>query len=99
MNHTDSTQLNAVDFVPETLIDAMIYGVADEKIGKVSHVHGMGSASNVVVDVGGFLGIGAKPVLLPVGGLTFWRSEDGTVHGMSNWTKDQVMAMPEHLDH
>lgn len=99
MDHTDSTILDAVDFVPDTLIDAVVYGAADEKIGTVSHVHGMGSASQVVIDAGGFLGMGTKSVLLPVKDLTFMRNEDGEVHAMTGWTKDQVMAMPEHMDH
>ncbi len=99
MDHTNSTVLNSVDFVPETLIDAVVYGAADEKIGKVSHVHGMGTASMVVVDAGGFLGLGTRAVLLPAKDLIFRRDEDGRVHAMTTWTKDQVMAMPEHMDH
>ena len=99
MDHSNHTVLDAVDFVPETLTDATVYGANDEKIGTVSHVHGMGAASQVVVDVGGFLGIGAKPVMLPAKDMTFMRDEDGEVHAATGWTKDQVKAMPEHLDH
>jgi len=99
MDHSNHVVLDAVDFVPETLTGAAVYGANDEKIGSVSHVHGMGTASQVVVDVGGFLGIGAKPVMLPVKDLTFMRDEDGSVHATTGWTKDQVKALPEHLDH
>lgn len=96
MDHSNNVVLDAVDFVPETLIDAVVYGAADEKIGTVSHVHGMGAASQVVVDVGGFLGIGAKPVMLPVKDLIFMRDDDGAVHARTRWTRDQVKALPEH---
>ncbi len=99
MDHTNTTILNPVDFVPETLIDAVVYGAADEKIGTISHVHGMGTASMIVVDAGGFLGMGTKSVLMPASDLVFRRDEDGNVHGMTAWTKDQVLAMPEHMDH
>lgn len=99
MDHTNFETLNTVDFVPETLTGAVLYGANDERVGTVSHVHGLGMASQVVVDVGGFLGMGAKPVLLAAKDLTFMRDEDGDVHAMTTWTKDQVMAMPEHVDH
>ena len=48
------------------------------------------------MDVGGFLGIGAKPVALPVSQLDFMRDEDGEVHATTTLTKDQVKALPEH---
>lgn len=96
MDHANKVVMDSFDFSPETLIDAEIYGDADQKIGYVSHVHGLGNASQVVIDVGGFLGIGAKSVMMPATDLTFMRDDDGTVHGMTTWTKDQVMALPEH---
>ncbi len=70
----------------------------DSKIGSVSHVHGAGSGMQVVIDVGGFLGIGAKPVSVPVSDLEFMRDEDGGIHAVTTWTKDQLKAMPEHKD-
>ena len=73
---------------------ATIYGPGDEKIGSVSHLHG----SEVVIDVGGFLGIGAKPVGVSVQELAFMRDEDGDVHAVTTWTKDQLKEMPEHYD-
>ena len=93
MDYSNNVVLDAVDFIPETLAGAVVYGVNDEKIGTVSHVHGMGTATQVVVDVGGFLGIGAKPVMLAVKDLTFMRDADGIVHAKTGWTKDQVKAM------
>ena len=97
MDHTTHFKLDAVDFVPETLIDAVIYGPEDERIGRVSHVHGMGASTKVVVDVGGFLGIGARSVMLDVQSLTFMRDDDANVHAVTNWTKEQFMALPEHI--
>lgn len=52
----------------------------------------------MVVDVGGFLGIGAKPVAVPMGQLEFMRDEDGDVHAVTTWTKDELEKMPEHQD-
>ena len=79
---------------PDVLDDATIYGADDEKVGSVSHLHG----NQVVIDVGGFLGIGAKPVAVPMTQLDFMRDEDGDVHAVTTWTKDQLKAMPEHHD-
>lgn len=96
MDHTLHTPLDATEINESNLIGAVIYGLLDEKIGTVAHVHGMGSATQVIVDVGGFLGIGAKPVALDTSRLRFMRDEDGTVHAVTTWTKEQVKDMPEH---
>ena len=96
MDHANNVVLDAIDFTPATLMNATIYGHDAKKIGYVTHVHGMGTASQVVIDVGGFLGIGAKSVMMPVKDLTFMRDDDGRVHAMTAWTKEQVKALPEH---
>ncbi len=96
MDHSTHTPLVESELNETTLLDAVVYGAEDEKIGTVSHVHGMGSAAQVIVDVGGFLGIGVKPVALTINQLNFMRDEDGDVHAKTAWTKDQVKALPEH---
>ena len=98
MDHSSHERLAATELTQDTLVDATIYGPEDEKIGSVSHLHGTGSAAQVIVDVGGFLGIGAKPVALQVSQLEFMRDEDGDIHAMTSLTKDQVKALPEHHD-
>lgn len=60
----------------------------------MDHLHG----STAIIDVGGFLGIGAKPVAVPLADLDFMRDDDGDVHAITTWTKDQLKEMPEHLD-
>jgi hypothetical protein len=47
-------------------------------------------------DVGGFLGIGAKPVTLAVNKLNFMRDENGDVHATTSLTKERAKALPEH---
>ncbi|MTH64860.1 PRC-barrel domain-containing protein [Paracoccus shanxieyensis] len=96
MDHTNHTRLNETQLTEDTLQGATIYGPGDEKIGSVSHVHGAGADASVVIDVGGFLGIGAKPVAVPVRQLDFMTDEHGEVHAVSSWTKDELKAMPEH---
>lgn len=98
MDHSRHTRLAAGELTADTLDGATIYGPGDETIGSVSHIHGAGTTAQVIIDVGGFLGIGAKPVAVPVSELDFMRDEDGNVHALTNWTKDQLKAMPEHTD-
>jgi len=94
MDHSNYVRLPQAELTPDVLEGATIYGPDDEKIGSVDHVHG----SLVVIDVGGFLGIGAKPVAVAADELDFMRDEDGDVHAVTAWTKDQLKAMPEHED-
>ena len=96
MDHTQHRALTLSDMNDANLAGAPIYGSQDEKIGTISHVHGAGAITQVVVDVGGFLGIGAKPVLLSIDQLNLMRDHDGNVHGVTAWTKDQLSALPEH---
>jgi len=98
MDHTRHVRLTPGELTPDTIVDATIYGPGDEKIGSVGHGHGSGPSALVVIDVGGFLGIGAKPVGVPLAGLEFMRDEDGGVHAVTGWTKAELKAMPEHVD-
>ncbi|HTV69136.1 MAG TPA: PRC-barrel domain-containing protein [Rhizobiaceae bacterium] len=98
MDHSKHIRLTDAELTPANVEGATIYGADDEKVGSVSHMHGTGGSSQVVVDVGGFLGIGAKPVAVPARQLDFMRDEDGEVHAVTSWTKDGLKKMPEHHD-
>lgn len=95
MDHSNHVRLAPTDLTAPVLTGATIYGADDHKVGKVDHVHGN---STVVIDVGGFLGLGAKPVAIPLNDLSFMRDENGDVHAVTSWTKDQLENMPEHRD-
>ena len=96
MDHSQHTRLQAEELNQHNLEGATIYGPDDAEVGTVSHLHGSGPAAMVIVDVGGFLGIGAKPVALSLSRLDFMRDEDGSVHAMTTLTKDEAKALPEH---
>ncbi|MCX7561233.1 PRC-barrel domain-containing protein [Sulfitobacter sp. F26204] len=98
MDHSLHPRLPAEELNATNLEGAAIYGADDAKIGDVSHLHGSGASAQVVVDVGGFLGIGAKPVGLDMARLDFMRDENGIVHATTALTKDEVKALPEHHD-
>ena len=69
------TKLTSEELTEDVLADATIYGPDAEEIGSVSHVQGSGSGANVVVNVDGFLGIGAIPVAVSASDLDFVRDE------------------------
>ena len=96
MDHSMHTLVNASDLTGDSVMGCAVYGAEDAKIGTISHVHGSGSAMQVIVDVGGFLGIGTKPVSIDGSALTFMRDQDGEVHAMTAWTKDQITNLPAH---
>lgn len=98
MDHETHLRLSDFELTPANLEGATIYGPADETLGSVSHIHGSGAAAQVVIDVGGFLGVGAKPVAVPAKDLDFMRDEDGEVHAVTSWSADELKAMPEHHD-
>lgn len=95
MDHNAHIRLTEAELTGENLVGATIYGPGDEKIGTVNHFHG----ANVVVDVGGFLGIGTKSVSVPARELDFMRDERGTIHAVTGWTKEALKEMPEHPAH
>lgn len=96
MDHTRHTPLQTAEMNEANLTGAVIYGPQDEKIGTVAHVHGIGPNMQVIVDVGGFLGLGSKPVALGLDRMNFMRDEDANVHAVTSMTKEQVKDLPEH---
>jgi hypothetical protein len=98
MDHSRHERLSAMELNAANIENATVYGPGDETIGTVSHVHGRAPGAKVVVDAGGVLGIGSKPVALDMARLDFMRDGNGSVHATTLLTKDEVMALPEHFD-
>jgi PRC-barrel domain len=98
MDRSTQTPLSAEELNESNLAGATIYGTEYERVGSISHLHSFGSTTQAVVDVGGFLGIGSKPVLIGLAELNMMRDANGTVFGTTSWTKDQMKALPEHRD-
>lgn len=98
MDHEHHTRLLMTELDSSMLEGATIYDPMDENVGEISHVHGSGAAMQVSVDVGTFLGMGGKTVLIPISALDVMQDEDGDVHATTSWTKDQIKALPAH-DH
>ena len=63
-------------------------------IGKLRGIVDSYGEDWVIVDVGGFLGIGEKQVAIAMDNLNFMTNEDGDLYLFTNFTKDQLEAQP-----
>jgi hypothetical protein len=78
----------------DTIKSADVYGANDEKIGSVDKVLA-GPDDRIVavtVDAGGFLGIGAKEVVMPLDKLSY---DGNSKQFKTTMSKDDVKSMPE----
>lgn len=88
------------DLTTTDVESATVYGRNDETIGSVSALKmgTDGKITDAVIDVGGFLGLGAHSVLLPFSQLTVLRETGGSdVRVHLDTTKEKLKAMPHHV--
>ncbi|UWQ62181.1 PRC-barrel domain-containing protein [Leisingera caerulea] len=85
------------EMTTEALTGAWTYDSNDEHIGEVSQVivNTSGSVEAVIIDVGGFLGIGEKPVELTMGDLDIGKM-DGDIRVKTHLTREELEALPEY---
>lgn len=57
---------------------------------------GQGRISHVVLDVGGFLGMGVHTVAIPIEELQVFRDTNNDIRVYLPWTEDQLKALPEY---
>lgn len=78
-------------------IGKSIYNTADENLGDVNDIllDKNGTVRAVIVGVGGFLGIGQKPVAVNFDAIEPRSDENGTVTLYLNATREQLDAAPE----
>ena len=98
IDRSGMTEATAGDISADTLIGTTVYGAGDENVGSIADVimSTDGQVDAVTVDVGGFLGIGAKQVALDLDNLAFMRDGDGDLHLYTSLTKEQLEAQPEY---
>ena len=83
------------DLPASKLVGATVKNMDGKSVGKVGEVllTSSGSVQGVIVDVGGFLGIGAHPVLIGWSDLTI-KHEKGTVEATTGMTREQLDKLP-----
>jgi sporulation protein YlmC with PRC-barrel domain len=75
-----------------------VYGSDNEDVGEVADVvlDDKGAAAKVIVDVGGFLGLGSKPVALDATAIQIMRATDGdALRAYVSLTKEELESLPE----
>ncbi|BAQ67543.1 PRC-barrel domain-containing protein [Rhodovulum sulfidophilum] len=92
LTESERAELTAEDLQGHTLI-----GANGERIGKIGQLllTDDGRIDKVIVDVGGFLGIGSKQVQLAYGELELSHDEDGALKVSTVQTKDTLKSLPE----
>ncbi|MHC0051892.1 PRC-barrel domain-containing protein [Actibacterium sp. D379-3] len=89
---------NPADLTAEDLTGASVRGINDERVGEISDlVIEDDKISAVVIEVGGFLGLGEKPVVVEMERLNIQRSEDGDdLRIYIDADKEALKALPEY---
>ncbi|MVA96667.1 PRC-barrel domain containing protein [Nitratireductor sp. CAU 1489] len=104
---TDKTETAAIDrssleplasdqISAEELIGTTVYGVDDENIGEIGDVvlSQDGDVDAIIVDVGGFLGIGEKEVAIGMDNLEFMTDGNGNRYLYTAFTQEELEAQP-----
>jgi len=80
------------DLSAAKLIGATVYGQNDENLGEVNDVvlDADGRIEAVLIDIGGFLGVGEKQVAFQFDGLTFQEDQSGSLQLMVNATQEEL---------
>ena len=89
----DATKISANDLNGTTVYDA-----DNQNVGSVGDVIVTkdGKIDAVVVDIGGFLGIGQKPVAIAFEDLNIRKDKDGNLTAYTTFTKDQLDNAPKY---
>ncbi|MDI3335553.1 PRC-barrel domain-containing protein [Defluviimonas aestuarii] len=85
------------DLTTEMLTGAKAYDANDEWIGEVSRliINENGKITHSIIDVGGFLGIGEKPVELAMGDVDILREKGGDdLRVYISMTREELEALP-----
>ena len=106
---TDTTQTAAIDkstlkqtasadIRAEELVGTTVYGANDEDVGEIGDVilSQDGKVDSVIVDVGGFLGLGEKEVAVGLDNISFMTDADGNNYLYTNFTKEQLESQAEY---
>ncbi len=87
------------DRTADRLMGADVYGREGEEIATVDDLvmGDDGSVTHLVMDVGGFLGIGSHTVALEIDDLDIlWNDEDGDVRVQVTMTEEEMESLPEY---
>jgi sporulation protein YlmC with PRC-barrel domain len=87
-------EVNAMELRTEDFVGTTVYGADDANVGEIGDVvlGQDGKVDAVIIDVGGFLGVGEKEVALGSDNLAFMTDAQGNKYLYTNFTKEQLNA-------
>ncbi|MBX3567015.1 MAG: PRC-barrel domain-containing protein [Rhizobiaceae bacterium] len=87
-------EMPAGDIRSEEIVGTTVYGADDANVGEIGDVilTQDGKVDAVIIDVGGFLGIGEKEVAVGMDRLAFMTDGNGKTYLYTNLTKEQLDA-------
>jgi sporulation protein YlmC with PRC-barrel domain len=90
------TAIDAGTLSAEELIGTSVIGPENQRLGEIGDIVLMpeGKVDAVIIDFGGFLGLGEKRVAVGYENLEFARDANGATYMWINATKDQLEAAP-----
>ena len=92
------TPVQGPELTAEKLIGTTVYGPNDGNIGEVGDIalNAEGNVDAIIVDVGGFLGIGEKPVAVAMDNLQFMKDSGGSMYLYTQFTQEELENVPEY---
>ncbi|MFN4273200.1 MAG: PRC-barrel domain-containing protein [Aliihoeflea sp.] len=95
-NTLDGVDMGAIS--ADDLIGTTVYGANEENVGSVGDVilSQDGNVDAIIIDVGGFLGIGSKEVAVGMDNLEFMTDANGNMYLYTQFTEEQLEAQPEY---
>ncbi|WP_162901442.1 PRC-barrel domain-containing protein [Breoghania sp. L-A4] len=99
-DHNTQVVVDASTASADALIGTAVYGAQEENLGDVSDVivSADGKVEAYIIDVGGFLGIGEKPVALNASKLDIKKDDAGALHIYTTFTQKQLESFPEYSE-
>ncbi len=88
------TEMPINEIRSEDLVGTTVYGANDVNVGEIGDVvlTGDKKVDAVIIDVGGFLGVGEKEVAVGMDNLKFMTDKDGKRYLYTSFTKEQLEA-------
>ena len=95
---SDLTDVDITTISANNLINTAVYAGNEENVGSVGDVllNEDGTIDAVVLDVGGFLGIGQKPVVISFDALTIRKDAEGNLFVYTAFTREQLESAPNY---
>ncbi|WP_431301099.1 PRC-barrel domain-containing protein [Tabrizicola sp. BL-A-41-H6] len=92
------TEMDPTSLTADQLMGVRVYGQNDEDVGEISDIvlDDTGKAAQVIVDVGGFLGIGEKPVAIELSKMQIMQqAEGGALRAYVQMTQEELEGLPQ----